>query len=147
MRSASADAARRQRGRRTDAKRTHSGRRADVERTRSRRTAGGAPPQPLSLAATASLDGRAIIWDLQTLTVRSECRHEAGVSQLAWVRDTPCFLSAGEEGVVRLWDVRTGVCQRSWSGHTDTVLDMAASGELVITGSEDGTARVFMLGG
>ena len=49
--------------------------------------------------------------------------------------------------MVRLWDARTAGAQRRWEGHTDVILDVAAAGELVVTGSEDGTARVFALGG
>lgn len=45
---------------------------------------------------------------LQTLSVRSGCEHGGAVNKVVWVKDSPCFLSAGEEGIVRLWDVRTG---------------------------------------
>ena len=104
--------------------------------------------EALSLALTASMDGRVIVWDLQTLSVRGECEHGGGVSLLAKLSaDSPAFLTAGAEGVVRLWDARTSGSQRAWSGHRDAILDMALADQLIVTGSEDGTTRVFSLGG
>lgn len=52
-------------------------------------------PEALSLAVSGSLDGNAIIWDMQTLGVRSTCGHPGGVNKLAWLKDTPCFIRRG----------------------------------------------------
>ena len=54
--------------------------------------------------------------------------------------------SAANDGVLRLWDGRTGACVREWTGHSDAILDLClvAGGRTVVTASEDGTARIFM---
>ena len=53
--------------------------------------------------------------------------------------------SGANDAVLRLWDGRSGTCERTWSGHTDAILDfcLSSDGQSVCTCSEDGTARVF----
>ena len=51
--------------------------------------------------------------------------------------------SGANDGILRLWDGRSGSCERTWSGHTDAILDFCIDGKVVCTCSEDGTARVF----
>lgn len=63
------------------------------------------------------------------------------------VCDALCTRSAANDGVLRLWDGRTGSCVREWTGHNDAILDIwvGPDGSTVCTGSEDGTARVFVV--
>jgi len=59
------------------------------------------------------------------------------------------FVSAGVDGVVRLWDVRAGAL-RELGRHDDWVTSIASSpdGRLIATGSGDDTVRLFpVLGG
>lgn len=75
------------------------------------------------------------------------CGWELSTPQRVYVSDAerPAG-SAACDGVLRLWDGRTGSCVRTWTGHTDAILDMwvAPDGKTVCTGSEDGTVRVFL---
>lgn len=59
----------------------------------------------------------------------------------------PLAITGCLDGRVRCWDVRTGTCVRTWHGHTDAVQALAVSpnGRFVLSGSEDGSARVFCL--
>jgi ribosome assembly protein SQT1 len=52
------------------------------------------------------------------------------------------------DGVVRCWDLRTGACVKKLGGHTEPVQDLAVSpdGSMIISGSDDNTARVFQWG-
>jgi WD40 repeat protein len=49
------------------------------------------------------------------------------------------------DGKVRLWDSLSGDCIRIFSGHADAVqsLSIAANQDYLVSGSSDGTARVF----
>ena len=101
----------------------------------------------LPLAATAGLDGKLIIFDLTTATARAVCEHPAGVTRIAVHPTQPLVFTACVDGVVRCWDVRTGECGHTWKGHTEAVQDICVSGDgsMVLSGGEDGVARVFSL--
>jgi WD40 repeat protein len=53
-------------------------------------------------------------------------------------------LSGARDGVVRLWDGRSGTCVRSWAAHADAVQDLwvAPDGRTVFSGSEDGSVCI-----
>ena len=101
----------------------------------------------LPLAATGALDGKLIIWDATSGTPRAICQHPDGVIRIAVHPTQPLVFSGCLDGSVRCWDVRTGVCSHTWQGHAEAVQDLAVSpnGNFVLSGSEDGTARVFSL--
>lgn len=49
------------------------------------------------------------------------------------------------DGKVRLWDSLSGDCIRTFSGHADAIqsLSLSANQDYLVSGSSDGTARVF----
>ncbi|RKO95152.1 hypothetical protein CAUPRSCDRAFT_9346, partial [Caulochytrium protostelioides] len=55
------------------------------------------------------------------------------------------FITTAVDGAVRLWDSLSGTLLRTWRGHLAPVLslDVHAGHKTVITGSDDGTARLF----
>ena len=57
-----------------------------------------------------------------------------------------CNYTCCLDGRVRLWDGRSGKCEREFQGFTKAVLDLdvAPDGRFALAGSDDGTARVFM---
>jgi WD40 repeat protein len=99
------------------------------------------------LAASAGVDGQLMIWDTHSFTARGTCHHDQPVTRLAWHPHQPLVTSACLDGGVRLWDLRTAACVRTWWGHTEGVQDVGFSrdGGLVLSGSDDGTARVFQI--
>ncbi|KAG6550304.1 hypothetical protein Mapa_008265 [Marchantia paleacea] len=101
----------------------------------------------LPLAATGSLDGNLIIWDLQTLTPRHTCEHEDGIVKVLWPTGSHLIYTASLDYSVRIWDSRTGELVRRFQGHSDSIMDMAVSkdGRLILSGADDMTARVFSL--
>ena len=54
-------------------------------------------------------------------------------------------------GIVRVWDSRSGEYVRTFRGHSKTVqsLSLSARGDriVIVSGSSDGTARVFEVSG
>jgi WD40 repeat protein len=57
--------------------------------------------------------------------------------------------SAGEDSTVKVWDSQAGTLIRSFRGHTGIVTTVAFSfspkGELLVSGSRDGTVKVWDL--
>lgn len=68
-----------------------------------------------------------------------------GVTRLCWHPHQPLVFTACLDGIARCWDLRTAVCVRQYTGHTDAIQDIAVSpdGSMILTGSDDHTARVF----
>ncbi|GIL70349.1 hypothetical protein Vretimale_3470 [Volvox reticuliferus] len=99
----------------------------------------------LPLAASASLDGKLLIWDCGTLSQRGCCEHPTSVTRMVWHPTEPFVFTACLDGASRCWDLRTASCVRTYGGHEDAVQDICLSpdGSMLLTGSDDGTARVF----
>ncbi|KAF7820574.1 angio-associated migratory cell protein [Senna tora] len=101
-----------------------------------------------SWAAIGGLDQRLVVWDIEHSLSRSTCDHEDGVTCLAWVGAvhvaTGCV-----DGIVRLWDSRSGECVRTFMGHSDAIqsISVSANRDYIVSVSLDGTARVFELVG
>ena len=108
-----------------------------------------------SLCASASLDGKAIIWDLNTQAHRGCLEHKDGLTCMAWHPTAPLVATAGLDSIARVWDARTGSCVRELHGHSKSILDIkfsdaghgfdgcAASNALIVTASEDRSVRAF----
>jgi ribosome assembly protein SQT1 len=87
------------------------------------------------------------VWDLAASAARASCEHPDSVTALACHPSAPLLFTGCADGGVRCWDARTGECARAWRGHAQVVQDLALSpdGGMVLSGSEDGTARVFSM--
>jgi WD40 repeat protein len=95
-------------------------------------------PDGTKLAAVTSPEGDVQIWDMEG----KACAAWETKSQLMAVSMLPdrnTDLTAGEEGVIRLWDSATGHEQPPWHGHTAIVraLACAADGRRVASGGGD----------
>lgn len=101
----------------------------------------------LPLAATAGTDGKLLVWDCHSLSVRQACQHPEGVSRLTWHPTQPLVFTGCLDGVARCWDLRTGAVVREWAGHRNSIQDMCVSpdGGLILCGSDDFMAKVFKL--
>ncbi|RKP09831.1 WD40-repeat-containing domain protein [Thamnocephalis sphaerospora] len=102
----------------------------------------------MPLAVTGSLDNTASIWDVTTMRLRQTVQHDGAVIRAKWLQDTPLLATCSADCTVRLWDGRSGQCERTWRGHQETVLDFALScdGNTLVTASDDGVSLVFRRG-
>jgi len=49
---------------------------------------------------------------------------QSGIVKLSWHECQPLVYTCTLEGVVHLWDARTGDEERHWMGHEASILDM-----------------------
>lgn len=59
--------------------------------------------------------------------LRHKITQESGVSKLEWKGKTPFLFSAGLDGVLRCYDARTAQCVKSFTSHTEDILDLYIS--------------------
>ena len=57
--------------------------------------------------------------------------------------DDSHLVSGSSDNSIRLWDLETGECLRTFTGHTDTVRCVQFDGSIVISGSMDRTLRIW----
>ncbi|EDO28163.1 predicted protein [Nematostella vectensis] len=95
----------------------------------------------------ASLSGVLGLWDLSTQRLRQQCKHPNSIVKVRWDPSGPLLYSCCLDGVVRMWDSRSGTCEKEWCGHKGEILDFTLSrdGNVLVTGSGDTTARVYNL--
>jgi WD40 repeat protein len=76
-----------------------------------------------------------------------QLHHFGPVSSLTYTRDGKTLISAGGDGLIRLWDPATGKELRRLQGHTAAVLSLALApgGKRLASGSADGTVRFWDL--
>ncbi|NEO74421.1 MAG: hypothetical protein F6K52_34420, partial [Moorea sp. SIO3H5] len=74
-------------------------------------------------------------------------KHQGRVKQVAFRRDGQHLASAGEEGMVRLWDLKTGQVQQEFKGHQGRVrqVEFSLDGQLFASAGEERIVRVWDL--
>jgi WD40 repeat protein len=94
-------------------------------------------------------DGRVVVWDLSVQAKRSVLVHpdEQAVVRTIFLRNSVILVTACADGKVRKWDARATHLERTFTGHRDAILDMAVTADCkkLITASDDGTCRVFVI--
>merc|ERR1712232_658683 len=114
-----------------------------------------APESPL-LLATASMDGKVIVWDGKTFELRCTVKdhfEKGGVVKVKWLpqRLPNLFCTCATDATIRLFNGLSGQCLGTMRGHTATVLDIdlfvANTGDrvCVASGSEDKSCRFFTI--
>jgi WD40 repeat protein len=99
------------------------------------------------LVASAGMDGNLVVWDLASCSPRVECQHPDGITRVVAHPTNHMLITGGLDGVVRCWDCRSGGLEVEFRGHTDAIqdMDLSVDGWQILTGGEDGCARVFDL--
>ncbi|KAJ7104150.1 ribosome biogenesis protein Sqt1 [Mycena belliarum] len=99
------------------------------------------------VAVTGATDGKACIWDLSTMRLRSTLEHGDAVTTLL-AHPAPkgyLLISASADKTLRTWDARTGALLRKHTGHQGAVLGatLGLEGSVVISAGDDGACLVF----
>jgi WD40 repeat protein/serine/threonine protein kinase len=86
-----------------------------------------------------------VLIDLTTQQIRTLTNHTATVRVVGFSPDGKQLASAGNDGLVKLWEVQSGQETASLRGHRKLVssLAYAANGERLFTGAKDGTVRAW----
>lgn len=104
--------------------------------------------------ATGSRDASICVWDSTkgTLLGKKLVGHAKFITDLAWeplhlkkgAGRLPRLVSSSKDGTARVWDVETGVCEFTLSGHTNSVSCVKWGGlGHIYTGSHDKTMKVW----
>ncbi len=101
-------------------------------------------------ALTGSFDYSMIYWDVSGAVPKILARfdeHDGAVNAVRFLPGGKRALSAGDDGIVRLWDLETGKQVHAFKGHTAKIIDIAVSpdGRLAATASWDRSARIWDL--
>src|SRR5436305_14726058 len=68
-----------------------------------------------------------------------------GVIGLSLSRDGKMLVTAGADGIIRVWDVASGQIQRTLTGHTNSIYkaEFSPNEKLLASSSRDSTARIW----
>lgn len=91
------------------------------------------------LIASAAHDGTILLWDVTSGTTVAEMSGENQPMGVVFSPDGTRLASGWENGAMLIWDVTTGSMVNMLTGHTKPVSDVMYVGNLIVTGSEDGT--------
>lgn len=95
------------------------------------------------MLASASADLSIKIFDVEAHScTKTLYGHDHTVSGLDWI-DSDVLVSCSRDNSVKLWDLTTGYCSRTIYGHSDWVRSVKVSKDLIVTGSNDQTLRVY----
>ena len=98
------------------------------------------------LILTASEDGTAIIWDVET-GKQLHClkSHRYSISSFSFSTDGKKIVTASRDKTAKIWDVKTGKLLYTLKGHSKGLRDVSYSpdGKKIVTASADKTAKIW----
>ncbi|KAF5288983.1 hypothetical protein FQA39_LY03862 [Lamprigera yunnana] len=105
-------------------------------------------PKDNNTFASASLDRTLKVWQLGAATANFTLEgHEKGVNCVDYYHggDKPYLISGADDRLVKIWDYQNKTCVQTLEGHAQNISAVTFHPELpvVLTGSEDGTVRIW----
>ncbi|XP_071805728.1 coatomer subunit beta'-like [Asterias amurensis] len=105
-------------------------------------------PKDNNTFASASLDRTVKVWQLGSSTPNFTLEgHEKGVNCVDYYcgGDKPYLVSGADDRFVKIWDYQNKTCVQTLEGHAQNISCVSYHPELpiIMTGSEDGTVRVW----
>ncbi|MFJ5050394.1 hypothetical protein [Streptomyces sp. NPDC088719] len=90
-------------------------------------------------------NGTILLRDASTGRPRITLSGAFDVDSIVFSPDSQTLAASGIDGIVRLWDVKTGQLRATLTGHTDDVRSLAFSpdGQTLTSGGHDGTVRLW----
>ena len=94
---------------------------------------------PRAIASADSFSGRRS--GKEFLALRG---HKKGINAIGWLSRSDALVTAGEDGVIQVWNLHTGKTAARWDAHGSGVLwiDVHPSGRIAATG-RDGRVKVW----
>jgi len=77
--------------------------------------------------ATAGIDAQMYVYNAHQETPRFQCSHQAAVTKIMWHPTRELLLSCSVDKSIGVWDGRSGAQVAKWTGHAETVMDVAVS--------------------
>ncbi len=97
--------------------------------------------------ASGHYDGMIRLWNMNTGSLTLEIESDGIINTLEFSPDGSLLAtgSGGTQAALRLWSVNTGELLRDLAGHATAVTSLlfAGDGQLLVTGSYDGTVRIW----
>lgn len=105
-------------------------------------------PKDNNTFASASLDRTVKVWQLGSAAPNFTLEgHEKGVNSVDYYHggDKPYLISGADDHLVKIWDYQNKTCVQTLEGHAQNITAVCFHTELpiIITGSEDGTVRLW----
>lgn len=105
-------------------------------------------PKDTNTFASASLDRTVKVWTMSQPTPNFTLDgHDKGVNSVDYFSggDRPYLVSGADDKLAKVWDYQTKACVQTLEGHSHNVSAVCFHPELpvILTGSEDGTVRVW----
>lgn len=93
---------------------------------------------------TAGHDGTIKMWDVRTDTcVATVGRSSSAVLCVEYDDSTGILAAGSRDSVANIWDIRAGRQMHKLLGHTSWIRSIRMAGDVVVTGSDDWTARMW----
>ncbi len=98
-----------------------------------------------SLLASTGLDGKVMLWNLDTYELVATLDHGSSVYSASFTPDGSRLATGAADGLIRLWDLATYSQVAELHGHSDYVhaVDFSPDGTQLVSGSGDHTVRVW----
>ena len=105
-------------------------------------------PKDPNTFASASLDRSIKVWGLNSSNPHFSLEgHERGVNCISYFTggEKPFLVSGADDQLIKVWDYQTKSCVATLEGHSNNVSSISFHPQLpiIITGSEDGTVRLW----